>query len=73
MIGLQRVTGMRSGEVTIMRGCDLDMGNRLRLYRPSSHKTEHHGHDRVVELGPRARKIVRPFLKAFREVYDADG
>ncbi|MFH0983842.1 MAG: site-specific integrase [Planctomycetota bacterium] len=63
MIELQRLTGMRSGEVTIMRGCDIDTTGRVWFYRPSSHKTEHHGHERVVELGPRAQDIIRPFLK----------
>jgi integrase len=63
IIELQRLTGMRSGEVLIMRGCDLDMTGELWLYTPSSHKTEHHGHSRVIELGPKAQKIVEPFLK----------
>jgi len=63
IIELQRLTGMRSGEVLIMRGCDLDMTGELWLYAPSSHKTEHHGHSRVIELGPKAQKIVEPFLK----------
>jgi integrase len=34
IIELQRLTGMRSGEVVIMRGCDLDMTGKLWLYRP---------------------------------------
>lgn len=62
IIELQRLTGMRSGEVLIMRGCDLDMTGELWLYTPSSHKTEHPCHARVIELGPKAQKIVEPFL-----------
>jgi len=64
MIELQRITGMRSGEVVIMRGCDLETTGKLWLYRPASHKTEHHGHTRSVELGRRAQRVLRPFLKA---------
>ncbi len=63
IVELQRLTGMRSGEVVIMRGCDLDMSGKLWLYRLESHKTQHHGHERVVEIGPRAQEIIRPFLK----------
>ena len=63
MVQLQRLTGMRSGEVTIMRGCDLDMTGSLWLYEPQSHKTDHHGHKRIVEFGPQAQAVIRPFLK----------
>ena len=64
LIQLQWLTGMRPGEAVIMRACDLEMSGRVWLYRPSSHKTEHHGHERVVELGPRAQKIIKEFVKA---------
>jgi integrase len=64
MIELQRLTGMRPGEVVSMRGCDLDTtGKRLWIYRPATHKTANRGHAREIELGPRARKVLRPFLK----------
>ena len=62
MIQLQRLTGMRPGEVTIMRGCDLDSSGRLWIYTPGFHKTEHHERDRVIYLGPRAQAIIKPFL-----------
>ncbi|MBN2561143.1 MAG: tyrosine-type recombinase/integrase [Phycisphaerae bacterium] len=63
MIELQRLTGMRPGEVIQMRPCDLDMSGSIWEYRPASHKTEHHGLDRVVFIGPRAQKVLRPFLR----------
>src|SRR5262249_19481546 len=63
MIELQLVTGMRPGEVVLMRTTDIDMTDRLWLYRPSSHKTEHHGIERVIFLGPKAQGILRPFLR----------
>jgi len=31
-------------------------------YRPASHKTEHHGIDRVIFLGPKARAILQSYL-----------
>jgi integrase len=62
MIQLQLVTGMRPGEVRHLRGCDLDTSGKLWVYRPDSHKTEHHGRKRVIYLGPKAQEIVRPYL-----------
>ena len=64
MVQLQRVTGMRSGEVTAMRGCDLDTDGKLWTYRPQSHKAEHHGHVREIEIGPQSQAIIKPFLRA---------
>jgi len=69
LVELQRLTGTRSGEVVIMRGCDLDASGPIWLYRPDSHKTEHHGHDRIVEIGPRAQRLLRPFLKSGVEAF----
>lgn len=63
MIKLQLLTGMRPGEVTIMRTCDIDRSGETWLYRPEHHKTEQHGHERFIFLGPNAQRIVEPFLK----------
>ena len=63
MIELQLLAGMRCGEVRIMRGCDLDMTGQTWQYRPEHRKTEHHGKDRCIVLGPQAIEIVRPLLK----------
>ncbi|NQT18866.1 MAG: tyrosine-type recombinase/integrase [Planctomycetes bacterium] len=46
-----------------MQPCNLDMSGKLWLYRPSSHKTEHYGHERVIELGPKTQGIIKEFLK----------
>ncbi|WP_254511472.1 hypothetical protein [Anatilimnocola floriformis] len=69
MIELQRLTGMRPGEVTIMRTCDLDTTGRVWVYTPSHHKTEFHGHSRHVYLGPRAQEVLRPWLRTETEAY----
>jgi integrase len=63
MIELQRLTGMRSGEVAIMRTMDLDTSGKVWTFSPSSHKTEHHGHGRIVYLGPLAQAVVAPWLR----------
>jgi integrase len=62
MIRMQLATGMRSGEMCQMRVCDLVKDGDLMVYRPASHKTEHHDKDRVIVLGPKAQEIVQPFI-----------
>jgi integrase len=63
MIQLQRLTGMRPGEVVIMRTRDIDRSERIWQYVPSTHKTQHHGRNRIVYLGPAAQRLLKPFLK----------
>jgi integrase len=63
MIQLQLLTGARPGEICSMRGCDIDTGGKLWIYRPHSHKAQHWGHERVIYLGPKARAIVEQYLK----------
>ncbi len=66
MIRLQLLTGMRPGEVCLMRVCDIDMGGSIWLYRPADHKTAHHDAQREIALGPRAQAILKPFLSLDR-------
>jgi integrase len=63
MIQLQRLTGMRPGEVCSMRTIDVDTSGRVWIYTPESHKTEHHGRERRIYLGPAAQEILRPWLR----------
>jgi integrase len=69
MVQLQRLTGMRSGEVTIMRTGDLDMSGRVWTYTPRVHKSQHVGKARTVHLGPRAQELLKPWLRADREAF----
>lgn len=62
MIEVQLATGMRPGELCIMRPCDLDRSGEVWLYRPTSHKTAHRGKRRIICLGPRAQRALRPLL-----------
>jgi integrase len=62
MVRLQRLTGMRPGEVVILRPCDLKMSGEVWSYTPMCHKTEHHGRSREIALGPKAQEVLRPFL-----------
>jgi integrase len=62
MVRVQLLTGMRPGEVCQMRGTDIDTTSAVWTYRPPMHKTAHHGHTRVVLLGPKAQDALRSFL-----------
>lgn len=63
MVELQRLTGMRSGELVIMRPCDLDTSGKIWCFTPTHHKTSWRGHERPIYLGPQAQDIIRPFLR----------
>jgi integrase len=74
MLELQWLTGMRSGEVRIMRTLDIDQSSpQCWLYRPGSdagpcgtHKNAWRGQLRIVPLGPRCIEIITPFLQPDR-------
>ena len=69
MVRFQRLTGSRPGEVCILRPCDVDRSRETWVYRPESHKTQHHGHDRIVFIGPRAQQILLPYLLRDSQAY----
>ena len=62
MVQIQRLTGMRPGEVVQMRPGDIDRTGEVWVYRPEKHKNKWRGHDRTVPLGPKARAVLEPFL-----------
>ncbi|MHC4741060.1 MAG: tyrosine-type recombinase/integrase [Planctomycetota bacterium] len=63
MIELQLLTGMRSGELVIMRPCDIETTGKIWRYQPKAHKTKYRGDERIISIGPKAQKILKPFLK----------
>jgi integrase len=69
MVRLQLETGMRPGELVVLRACDVDMAGPVWLYRPASHKTAHHGHERVVPIGPKGQAIIRRHLTTNTQDY----
>ncbi len=62
MVCLQRLTGCRPGELCILRPCDVNTSEKVWCYTPESHKTEHHGRERRIFIGPKAQDILRPYL-----------
>jgi integrase len=69
MVELQQLTGMRPGELVIIRPADVDRSSDVWEYRPADHKTAHVGKDRTVYLGPKAQDVLRPFLLRAAEAY----
>jgi integrase len=69
MIKLQRLTGMRPGEVIIMRPGDIDTSGEIWVYEPSDHKGRWRGIRKQIPLGPEAQKILKPFLGREAEAF----
>jgi hypothetical protein len=51
MVRLQRITGMRPGEVCAMEWREIDRSGEVWVYEPRHHKTAHHGHRRASWRG----------------------
>lgn len=66
MVRFQRITGCRPQDVCNLRPCDIDMSGDVWLYRPRTHKTEHHERARIIPIGPKGQEVLRPYI--FREV-----
>jgi integrase len=62
MVRFQRLTGCRPSEVCSLRPCDVDRTGPTWRYVPATHKTEHHGRQRVIFIGPKAAAILAPYL-----------
>lgn len=62
MIRALLLTGMRPGELCALRACDVERDGDVWLYRPATHKTEHHGKERIILIGPLAQAILKPYI-----------
>ena len=77
LVRFQQLTGCRPAEACLLRAIDLDMTNpTCWVYRPGSdqgpngeHKTAHHGHDRLILIGPKSQELVRAYLKTDLNAY----
>ena len=63
MVQIHELAGMRSQDLCNMRTVDIDRSMDVWVYRPWTHKNEHHGQIREIAIGPRAQAILKPFLK----------
>jgi integrase len=64
MVQLQRLTGMRPGEVCRLTTGQVDRTVDPWIYRPTKHKTAGRGEDRSIPLGPKAQELLTPWLRA---------
>ncbi|TWU66485.1 tyrosine-type recombinase/integrase [Crateriforma conspicua] len=62
MIRMQLLTGMRPGEVCKLTPAAIDRTNEVWEFVVGGHKTEHHGRERIVFIGPQAKAIIGPYL-----------
>jgi integrase len=70
MVQFQLLTGCRPAEVCLLRPMDINRSDSACwVYRPGSdegnygtHKTAHHGRERMIFIGPKAQKVLRPYL-----------
>ena len=62
MIQIQRMTGMRPGEVVSIRGDEIKVQGSVWIYQPLEHKNDYRGHLRKIPLGPKAQAILKPFV-----------
>ncbi len=69
MVRFQRLVGARPTEVCILRPGDVDRSGDVWLYRPAHHKNEHRGQSRVIVIGPKAQKILEPYLDRPSDAY----
>jgi integrase len=63
MVELMLWTGARAGEIVLLRPCDIDTSGEVWVYRPHYHKTERHGRERNILIGPEGQKILTPWLE----------
>jgi integrase len=62
MVRFQRLTGCRPAEVCTLRPCDIDRAGEIWVYRPQRHKTQHHGRERTILIGPKAQDVLLRYL-----------
>ena len=69
LVKLQLLTGARGGELFRLRTVDIDRKDDVWKYRPTAHKTSHHGHRRTIYFGPKVQAVLTPILKLDLQAY----
>ncbi len=70
MIRVQVSTGMRPGEMCMIRPCDIEQrADGIWVYRPESHKTKHRGKIKEVPIVGDAKLALKPFLDRADDAY----
>lgn len=61
IVELLRLTGARTGELRQLRNRDIDTSREIWLAVPERHKTQDHGHRRIIPLDEEAQAVLLPF------------
>ena len=69
MVQIQLHTVARPGELVQMRPMDIVRTGDDWIYRPATHKTEHHGVERIIAIGPQAQALLAPYLNRAPDSY----
>jgi len=69
MILVQRYTGCRPGEVCAMICGEVDRSGETWVWRPDRHKNGWREQEREIAVGPRARRILEPYLQRGEKEY----
>jgi integrase len=69
IVRVQRYTGCRPGEVCAMICGEVDRSGATWIWRPEQHKNAWRGHEREIAIGPRARRILEPYLERRPDEY----
>ena len=63
MVRVQRFICGRPQDIHNMRPCDIDRSDEIWKYTPFTHKTKSRGKTRELPIGPKAQKILLPYLE----------
>lgn len=69
LVRVQMLTGMRSDELTSIRGEAIDTTGDVWLYQPEHHKNAWRAKDgqpkkpKIIPIGPQAQAVLKPFLR----------
>ena len=63
IVKLMLYTGMRPNEACRIRLGEIDRSGAIWLYSPRRHKTAHHGHARVIAIGPRGQAVIKDYIR----------
>ena len=67
MVQVQKYICGRPQDICNMRRCDIDMSGEIWRYTPFTHKMAKRGKIRELPIGPRAQKILMPYLEQCKE------
>jgi len=62
MVQIQRLTGMRPGELCRLTPDEISRTDEIWLYEPGDHKMQHKEQQRLIAIGPKAQNILQKYL-----------